>query len=237
MLHRTVLLSLVLPLGACGASHGSAEPDPQLVERLDECGFLGEGFVGPIVAAPFYAPDECYRECLTDAGCDELEAAACGTSIVLGQRCDQRCAHHCDNGALIAPRALCNGIDECGDMSDEEGCPVHSCGDGSSVPMASRCNGWSDCFDGSDEVGCAVSTVFRCLDSFGSAIVGDWMVCDGIRHCGDRSDEDACLPYACDDGRSIQYLPGRDPRCDGRWSCGDGSDERDCAQLELVCAP
>lgn len=33
----------------------------------------------------------------------------------------------CKNGNCVSPKQLCNGIDECGDWSDEIGCPSH-CG-------------------------------------------------------------------------------------------------------------
>ena len=69
----------------------------------------------------------------------------------------------CHNGSCILARYLCDGHNQCGDWSDEDGCtPLPLCpGDdfrcwngGLCVPSVAVCNGMKNCPDGSDEIDC-----------------------------------------------------------------------------------
>ncbi|KAM4834065.1 complement factor I isoform 2-T2 [Thomomys bottae] len=65
----------------------------------------------------------------------------------------------CVNGKYIAWRKACNGINDCGDQSDElccKGCQGNSffCKSGVCIPSQYKCNGEKDCITGEDEVGC-----------------------------------------------------------------------------------
>lgn len=222
-----VLASSFSTLAACTAT------DPIAV-RLEQCGLIGEGTVGSQFDGAFYAPNECYRACLGGAGCEELEAALCRSSLELLIRCDQRCAHRCADGALIAVEAVCDGVETCEGGEDEMGCPTFTCRDGTVLPARARCDGSSSCSDGEDEIGCP--GVFRCESTWGEPLAGRWYECSGYVECADGSDERDCPEHVCEDGTRIAHRQDEAPRCDGRWHCRDGSDERDCAQLVLMCS-
>ena len=59
----------------------------------------------------------------------------------------------CNNGFCVSHDKVCNLMDDCGDMSDEEGCVNHfRCnGSGELLPVTSRLDGKYDCADFSDE--------------------------------------------------------------------------------------
>jgi hypothetical protein len=82
----------------------------------------------------------------------------------------------------------CNGVNNCGDGSDETGCDnpwgvpsvlgaqecqvpfvsdvQYQCGDGSCTDIAGRCNGIDNCGDGSDEAGCPTTTTELTIEAY-----------------------------------------------------------------------
>jgi hypothetical protein len=223
-MRTSVAILLVALASGCTASAAPADPSA-LYERLVGCGIFARGARGvAAVSSYYYAPDACYVQCLAEASCDDLHHLYCRSDLSLGLRCDDRCAHHCANGALIALDAVCNGNDDCGDMSDERGCRTFMC-DGNAYPTSVVCDGYPQCGDGSDERNCPNS----CNGSFGGIVVlQPSMRCDGYTSCGDGSDEVDCTTYTCADGRVITAPMSTPPRCNGLWECWDGSDEQDC---------
>ncbi|XP_058150155.1 complement factor I isoform X2 [Dasypus novemcinctus] len=65
----------------------------------------------------------------------------------------------CVNGKYIPEKRACNGINDCGDQSDElccKGCQGESflCKSGVCIPQQYKCNGEVDCITKDDEIGC-----------------------------------------------------------------------------------
>ncbi|XP_034995003.2 LOW QUALITY PROTEIN: sortilin-related receptor [Zootoca vivipara] len=149
-------------------------------------------------------------------GSDEDSAyAGCSQDPEFHHTCDQF-SFRCQNGVCISLVWKCDGMDDCGDYSDEANCenPTEApncsryyqfqCDNGHCIPNRWKCDKENDCGDWSDEKACGGSAVvpvttlapatcspnhFRC--NGGACIMNSW-VCDGYRDCADGSDEDAC---------------------------------------------
>nr|ABV21979.1 complement component factor I [Ginglymostoma cirratum] len=104
---------------------------------------------------------ECFR--LTDI---EKLQKKCRKEKIAAVKCydyppDKKCTNEeftCVNGKCIPLENLCNGIDDCADLSDETCCKScsnsHHCKSDICIPYFSRCDGEDDCLDGSDEKNC-----------------------------------------------------------------------------------
>jgi hypothetical protein len=232
-------LGLVVGLGlglavGCNTGGGPGDPAGAYISRLQACGLLSDGEL-PMSTGELEPEIACYFDCFSRATCEELTALTCDTDFDQPSpallQCIDTCFEDeddegeftCSNGETVPNSWVCDGDNDCGDESDEQGCVEFMCADGSdSIPEARRCNGNNDCVDGSDEVDCP--NFFACADGEGS-IPESWL-CNGYSDCGDGSDELDCPGlFACADGE------GSVPeawQCDGDLDCADGSDEAGC---------
>lgn len=197
-----------------------------LTRHLQECGLLSDGARADAALRDVYLPNDCYERCFARASCEALQSALCRTSQELLFACDQECAFRCQDRTIIGPERRCNGVNDCMDGLDEEGCSnLVRCNDGV-MRIGGHCDGLNDCFDNSDEMGCPGLTC-------DGRTLSPRSRCDGYPDCSDRSDESGCPTYRCANGSTIPIRT--DPACDGYPSCSDGSDELGCAQLTLMC--
>ncbi|KAA0723842.1 Low-density lipoprotein receptor-related protein 4 [Triplophysa tibetana] len=132
----------------------------------------------------------------------------------------------------------CDGDNDCGDHSDEDGCILPTCSpldfhcdNGKCIRRSWLCDGDNDCEDDSDEQDCppreCEEDEFHCQNGY--CIRSLWH-CDGDNDCGDNSDEQCdkrkCSDkeFRCTDGSCI----AEHWYCDGDTDCKDGTDEENC---------
>uniref|UniRef100_A0A8C2HAB8 Low density lipoprotein receptor-related protein 3 n=1 Tax=Cyprinus carpio TaxID=7962 RepID=A0A8C2HAB8_CYPCA len=101
----------------------------------------------------------------------------------LGQSSCENDEYLCGNGKCVPRSWRCNGLDECGDSTDERSCAAQptpgrvslcppgtlQCSDIQStrcLPVSLRCNGARDCPDGSDEAHCPDTSCGKHLVNF-----------------------------------------------------------------------
>lgn len=73
----------------------------------------------------------------------------------------------CQSGHCLPLSLICDGQDDCGDGTDEQGCLCPhgflTCADGRCLPPALLCDGQPDCLDAADEESCLGEESLPCL--------------------------------------------------------------------------
>ncbi|NXH20311.1 LRP2 protein, partial [Bucco capensis] len=161
----------------------------------------------------------------------------------------------CRNRVCIMAEWKCNGIDDCGDSSDEDVCApcppgMVRCDEGKCILESLMCNDEDDCLDGTDEpstCGGLCAAAGHCPCGWGLAGATELSCIMLLFHC---------VPAVCSARVDIPsgnlywlaflhlscprtHVPCRDGTecvaqeyiCDGEKDCADGSDEDGCAQL------
>ncbi|XP_041425155.1 sortilin-related receptor isoform X2 [Xenopus laevis] len=148
-----------------------------------------------------------------DSSDEDPQYAGCSQAPEFQRTCDPQ-SFLCQNGVCISLVWKCDGMDDCGDYSDEANCenptdtPTCSryyqfpCQNGHCIPTRWKCDHENDCGDWSDERDCGEtipqttsrpatcpSNHFRCDN--GVCILNTW-VCDGYKDCIHGSDEEGC---------------------------------------------
>ncbi|XP_076761416.1 serine protease nudel [Xylocopa sonorina] len=157
----------------------------------------------------------------------------------------------CDTGQCIPQSKICDGVFDCRDQRDEdskmceltrsscensvEGCSCTRtelrCRDGKCVDKSAFCDGNVDCPDGSDEPRMCTCAEYLKLTT-------PERVCDGERHCFDKTDESPEMCPCKDSSFKCETTSGNDtciPQdfvCDGANDCVKGEDEEVCRKLK-----
>jgi hypothetical protein len=193
MRRRLASLILAFSFGAfpgcsgSGSTQAAGSPCASVENKLRSCNLLSEG-----VFCGAWDLSQCEADCVSNASCSVLQAAACETSPNAGgelEACLANCREPefaCTNGESVPERWACDGYPDCSDGSDELGCPVFTCANGQTIPDFGKCDSYPECSDGSDELGCPV---FTCAS--GGSVPVTWK-CDGALDCSDGSDELNC---------------------------------------------
>jgi len=137
-----------------------------LASQLRACGLLGPGIFS--CEEPQGPAESCQADCLASADCMELDGLLCTGDSLLLESCLNTCGmvggggsageFNCNNGNVVPAAWICDGDNDCGDLSDEQACPAQAtfrCDNGRSVSANFQCDTDNDCGDGSDERGCA----------------------------------------------------------------------------------
>lgn len=163
------------------------------------------------------------RDC--DDGSDEANCTITTTTTTAPiPTTEKQCSElmfRCDNGHCIPFWWRCDELDDCGDASDEDGCPSHGFRSNTTTQRPTTTPMYHTC----------QKDQFQCRT--GTCIWETW-VCDNDSDCPDQEDEENCPQVkTCEDSseyrcrRSSGCIPSN-LLCDGHADCADGSDEEGC---------
>ena len=172
-------------------------------------------------------------------------------------KCDTERYFQCETGGCVELRFRCDGVTDCRDNSDEEGCDIYTCdivlqfscrSRDQCVPIERQCDGFDDCRDRSDESSCTDYHLCHRTEFFCPAtrtcIPLTWK-CDGTVDCyhGNAEDEADCevtCHFSCLNlARNTQCFQKPDEIVgDGKDDCYYGEDEErpvTCGAGEFRC--
>ncbi|XP_053674751.1 serine protease nudel [Anopheles nili] len=169
---------------------------------------------------------------------DVLRKEQCGVQQYEEPPCAGK---RCRYGKCVGERLLCDRKPDCSDGSDEDpvlcaarnhtsNCLAHQmrCANGRCIDKSNFCDRKNDCGDSTDEPhDCSCYTYLKITDP--------GKICDGVRNCWDKSDENPrvcrCHPSSFRCGESDICVP-YDFVCDKERDCPDGEDELYCYALQ-----
>ncbi|XP_028406957.1 sortilin-related receptor-like [Dendronephthya gigantea] len=192
-----------------------------------------------------FEPDSKTKECRCKGGLITMKNGTCYKPS--GKSCAPD-EFLCKNNFCIPMNMRCDWNNDCGDLSDEEGCggqsicnnnkTLFACPGGRCIPRDNLCDGEKDCQDGADEnicknrTACPIPSDFRCKNG---QCVDQTAKCNGDYDCQDHSDEKNCphhykgcknpSDFMCED--KSMCIVGK-ARCNGYPNCPDKSDEINC---------
>ncbi len=132
------------------------------------------------------------QEYSTVVGAVKVVHVMCSIPRLIGDTSCVTGHHTCDDGTCILEHYVCDGVADCPDESDEQGCQ-HVCSQYQHLVQQGK-----DCYDSWSPKNFACHDLyFQCSTGTGGCI--PWsQVCDGVGQCSDMEDEQLCL-FHCND--------------------------------------